>query len=436
MPVYVKNQRAAEALNDRRQGQSLDYPMTDGALRSMVTAQEPRLPMTSPNAPPPFALTALSGCYFTLAVGSLSVVGLLDPMSEGLGVSKSQIAYLVTAFALTYAVMAPVLQILVGDWDRKRLLLLGLGAIGLGSLITAVAPGYGLGAVGRIVMAIGAAVAGPMASAAGAALVQPEQRGAALGKVFAGMTLATVLGVPLTAFAGSVIGWRATLVLIAGLAGVVALAVAVKVPPGGRGERSNPTVVLHTLIDPVLAPAISVTFFQMAAQFATYAVIAAYLADRFAIGEAILPFALFTFGIGGILGNWIATRLGDSLGPSRLIKISLGMTAVVFLGLQMSPDHPALAFIALGAWSVAGMLLFAPQQARLISLQPDRANLLLALNGSAIYLGMAGGAALSGILYASSGSEWLALVSAVLVMLALASGLLSERALKGQRTSE
>ena len=79
---------------------------------------------------------------------------------------------------------------------------------------------------------------------------------------------------------------------------------------------------------------------------------------------------------------------------------------------------------------VAGMILFAPQQNRLISLAPQQANLLLALNGSAIYLGMASGAALAGVLYADSGTDWLALVSAILVLLALIGGYLSERAVK------
>ncbi|MEM7060951.1 MAG: MFS transporter [Pseudomonadota bacterium] len=386
--------------------------------------------MTWPQSPPPFALTALSGCYFILAVASLSVVGLLDPMAEGLQVSKSRIAYLVTAFALTYAVMAPVLQILVGDWDRRRLLLLGLGAIGLGSLIMALAPGYGLAAAGRVVMAVGAAVAGPMASAEGAALVPPERRGAALGKVFAGMTLATVLGVPLTAFAGTVIGWRATLIVIAGVAGLVALAVATKVPAGGRGQKSDAKAVIETLVNPVLAPAIGVTLFQMAAQFVTYAVIAAFLADRFAIGETLLPLALFTFGIGGILGNLLATRLSDRLGPAKLIQISLAVTMGVFICLQLAPSNKAVAFILMGAWSIFGMMLFAPQQARLISLAPERTNLLLALNGSAIYLGMAGGAALSGMLYAKTGSDGLAWVSCVLVVMAMVAMAASEHAQK------
>jgi DHA1 family inner membrane transport protein len=98
---------------------------------------------TSPTtAPPRGALPALAGAYFTLAVGSLSVVGLLGPMSEGLSVSKSAIAYLVTAFALTYAVAAPLLQMLAGHLDRRTLILTGLCAIAIGTLINAAAPSY------------------------------------------------------------------------------------------------------------------------------------------------------------------------------------------------------------------------------------------------------------------------------------------------------
>ena len=142
------------------------------------------------------ALWALSGCYVILALASLSVVGILEPMSRGLAVTGSQIAYLVTAFALTFAVAAPMMQILFGDLERKLLILLGLGAIGAGVLLTGLAGGYCMVAAGRVLMAVGAAVAGPMASAAGAALVPPEQRGLALAMVFSGMTVATYWACP------------------------------------------------------------------------------------------------------------------------------------------------------------------------------------------------------------------------------------------------
>lgn len=383
--------------------------------------------MDKPDPMPNLALAVLSACYFILAVTSLSVVGLLVPMGEGLGVSKSEVAYLVSVFSITNAIAAPSLQVAVGDRDRRVLILWGLVAIGIGTTLTGLAARYEVAVLGRMIMAVGAAVVGPMASATGAALVDVSHRGMALGKVFAGMTVATVLGVPLVALGGDLIGWRATLVVLGGLALLVALAVRLVVPETERGKRARFSEVWAILTDRVLAPAISVTGFQMAAQFATYAVIAAYLLEKTGMAAHLLPVALMTFGVGGVLGNFFAMRLIDRVGPDRLILVSLATTGLVFLGLQFGASSTVAMFVLMGAWAVAAMILFAPQQARIIGLRPEMANLLLALNGSAIYAGMAVGSAISGALYASSGTEWLALASASLIALGLGAFLISKR---------
>ncbi len=378
-------------------------------------------------APPRGALAALGGGYFTLAVASLSVVGLLGHMSDGLGVSKSDIAYLVTAFALTYALAAPTLQILVGDLDRRTLILVGLCTIAAGAVTNAAAWTYEIALAGRCIMAIGASVVGPMASAAGAALVAAERRGAALGTVFAGFTIATVTGVPLTAFSGDMIGWRATMVLIAGLALTIALAVAATVPSGSRGTRSDFHSVANALTGKRTGLALVVTLFQMAGQFVTFAVIAAYMVDRFALTESSVPLILFLFGVGGIVGNVIATRLVDAMGPERLIQNSLLITAAILLMLQFAPANAVVGVSLMFGWSIAGMLIYAPQQARLVALAPESGNLLLALNASMLYAGMAGGALLSGILYQATGAEYLALGSSLLMLMGTGAFLLSRR---------
>ena len=273
-----------------------------------------------PKKPTPnFALAVLSGCYFILAVASLSVIGLLVPMAEGLRASESEIAYLVAAFSVTNAIAAPMLQTMVGDWDRRRLILIGLIAMALGTAITGLATEYWMAVAGRMLLAVGAAVVGPMASATGAAMVDVAQRGMALGKVFAGMTVATVLGVPLTAIGGDVIGWRATLLVIAALALIIAAVVWRVVPDTPRGQRAKASDVWNILTDRILAPAIAVTAFQMAGQLATYAVIAVYLMEWLSLPAAWLPFSLMTFGIGGILGNVFAMRMIDRVGPDVLI---------------------------------------------------------------------------------------------------------------------
>ena len=376
--------------------------------------------MAEPQSPilPKGALSALSLCYFTMAVASLSVIGLLVPMAEGLAVTTSEIAYLVTAFSLTYAVSAIGLQMLVGDRDRRYLMVAGLLTMAVGVSMTGLAQAYSVAFAGRMVMALGAGVVGPIASAAGAALVAPDQRGAALGFVFSGMTVATVLGVPLVTYGGNTIGWRASLVLIGVLGIVTAALVLLLVPKHANGQRASGQAVWAVIKDPVLSPAISITAWQMAAQFVTYSVVAPHLSEGFGVRLSYLPLILMGFGVGGILGNLIAMRLIDRVGPAVLMKASLLITGAVFVVLHFAPASPWIAYVCYMIWAIAALMLFAPQQARLIALAPDEANLLMALNATAIYLGMAGGAALAGVLYAASGVAHLALTSAVLMVCA------------------
>lgn len=163
--------------------------------------------------------------------------------------------------------------------------------------------------------------------------------------------MATVLGVPLTAIGGDAIGWRSTLLVIAGVATLIALAVWIIVPETPRGQRARLKEIWQILTDPVLAPAILVTAFQMAGQLATYAVTAVYLIEWLSMPAAWLPYALMTFGIGGITGNLFAMRMIDWVGPDVFILARFIGTGLVFVGLQFAPT------LALAPASAAFVLL-------------------------------------------------------------------------------
>ena len=356
------------------------------------------------------ALLVLAGSYFALGVGSLSVVGLVEPMSVGLNVSRGAIAYLITAFAFTYAIAAPLMQIFLGDRDRRRLLVIGMAGIALGSLLCAVSPNYTGVMIGRTVMAVGGALAGPMTSAAAAALVPAERRGAALGLAFTGLTLSTVAGVPLSSWGGDLIGWRAVMICIAAVALLVALCIHLFVPKLTGGQRVSAQDLVDVLSDRILAPALSVTLLQVAGGFCTYALIGVYLNEVQSVPLATLPLALAVYGAGGVVGNILATRFTDRLGFNRMISVSLTGIIGVFVLMIIVPGHPVGAIVMLFAWSAIGLMLFAPLQTRLVSLGGKRSNLLLALNSSAVYVGMAIGSAVCGFVYEKFGSGYFVIV--------------------------
>lgn len=373
------------------------------------------------------ALTALAGAYFTLGVSTLSVVGLALPMAQDMKVDVGAIAQLVTVFALTYAMAAPLLQMIVGGWDRRRLLVIGLLAIAAGSFLGAATQSFAVLTGSRVLMALGGALVGPMTSATAAALVAPAERGAALGVVFTGMTIATVLGVPLASWLGAALNWQSVLALIGGLALLAALICVRTLPAGSRGARTTPRDLIRVASNPILASAISVTFFQMAAQFITYAVIGAYLVTAQGVGAEFIPIGLMLFGLGGIAGNAAATRLTGRLGQDRLISIGLIGISAIFAVLIPASETGLWAFVPLVAWAALGTMMMAPQQTRLVGLAPETANLVLALNASALYLGMAAGAAAGGAILSGFGAGALPAFSLFVALVALTAFTVSRR---------
>ncbi|WP_341675280.1 MFS transporter [Niveibacterium sp. SC-1] len=380
------------------------------------------------NARTRLGLIALGAAYFTLGVGSLAVIGLLDPMANRFGVARAAVAQLVTVFALSFALAAPLMQMVLGRVPRRRLLLLGLAVLAAGSLGTALAHGFAWVLACRVVMALGAALIGPTASALGASLVPAAAQGRALATVFAGMSVATVLGVPLAACVGHLADWRSVFVLLALLAGLCALGVATWVEEPEVRTAIDMRSFARVLGTPSSAWAVMVTLLQMAAQFASYALIAVLLRECFGTSAAYVSFALLVFGLGGIGGNTLAGLLGDRFGPEPLLRAAIGGLALVFLALAGLPLGRAGATVLLALWAVLGMVFQAPQQKRLISLMPQLRSLVLALNASALYLGMSLGAFLGAHSYAAFGARSLCVLSFALALLAGFAQWRSERA--------
>ena len=149
------------------------------AARAQTTRQAPCftddvLPMTHSSPPPAhtaLGLWSLSLAYFTMGTSSIAVVGLVHPIAAVLGVSKPDVAVLITVFAITFALAAPLLQVAAGSLPRRTLLLCGLVVLGTGCLLSALAPTYAGVVAARVLMALGAAAVGPVASGLGAGLV-------------------------------------------------------------------------------------------------------------------------------------------------------------------------------------------------------------------------------------------------------------------------
>lgn len=135
----------------------------------------------------------------TFAVGTdgFVIAGLLPAIGADLGVSVATAGQLVTAFAVTFAVGAPVLSWVTSGLDRRTALLGALVVFVVGNALTALAPVFALVLAARMLTALGAATITSSASSTAVALADPARRGRALALVLSGLTLATTTGLPL-----------------------------------------------------------------------------------------------------------------------------------------------------------------------------------------------------------------------------------------------
>jgi len=370
-------------------------------------------------------LLSLSFAYFMVGTSSLCVIGLVPVISADLGVAAPDVAILVTVFALTFAIVAPTGQVVLKRFNRAQILVLGLGLIAVGMAIAAFAPSYQMLFVSRIVLGVGGALVSPMCSAIGSEMTSSKAQGRAMAVVFSGLAISTVVGVPLTAYLGTVIGWRMSMGLIGVLALFSVVLVLIKVRDAQTGGATTFEHVFSSLAQRQSGLAILSALLQMAAMFATYALIAPYLISRYGISTEMVSLYLMVYGACGILGNFFVGRISDRIGPIKTIILSCVGSIAGILFVWGLGTTALLALVGMCIWSTFGMMFHAPQQHRIANMSTEHRGLLLALNASALYLGMSIGAWVSRTVFVELGYEFLPLASIAGMTICIATLLIS-----------
>jgi DHA1 family inner membrane transport protein len=356
---------------------------------------------------------------FALGTDLFVIAGVLPAIAHDRTVSIETAGLLVTVFSLTYGFGAPILAAFTNSIPRRTLLMAVLLGFSITNVLSAISPTFSILMTTRIIAACFAALYTPTATAAAAAIARPEQRGKALAIVLGGLTTATILGVPAGTWLDQHLGWPATFLFVALLAGLAFVALIV----ARIGHIPGPPVVgLKARVAPLGQPNLLLALLPIAfwtfGGFTTYTYIASFLAQYTHISDPSLM--LFIYGAGGVLGSWLGGYLVDRFGPTRPIVASLIILIITFATLPFTAQTIPGAACALAVWGVFGMVLFAPQQHRLLGLAPTIPTIILALNSSALYLGISGGSVIGSLVLSRAPLAALTPVSAVLMGLALA----------------
>lgn len=171
-------------------------------------------------------ILTLAVTAFAIGVAEFIIVGILPSISSAFGISLASAGSLVGLYALALAIGTPLIVIGLGRFPRKAVLL-GLIAVFLaGNLISALAPNYPLLLLGRVITALAHGSFFAIGATVAANLAREGQASKAIAVMFAGLTLAMVIGVPLGSYLGNTLGWRLPFYAVSLLALLALLATA------------------------------------------------------------------------------------------------------------------------------------------------------------------------------------------------------------------
>ncbi len=343
---------------------------------------------------------------FVIGCGVMSVAGTLNDISRGLHVSVALAGQLITIAAATMAFGAPLLAGWVAGFDRRRLLALSLLWYAAGHALSALMPSYAALWPVRAITMLAAAVFTPQAAAAIGFMAEPQERGRAMTFIFLGWSLASVLGLPISAWLGETFGWGVAFDAIAALALIAAVWIYAVMPDGVTPPALSLRAWKDVLTHPVLMAMVMVTALFGAGQFTLFSYLTPYYKLRLGASAEQITLLLMWFGSFGLIGNLVLTRVIDRVGSNVAVTVAMALIAgsLALWPLGAGPISMALVLVP---WGLGCFSSNSAQQARLGQVAPALAPALMALNTSAIYLGQAAGAASGGWLIVRTGYDGL-----------------------------
>ena len=250
-----------------------------------------------------------------------------------------------------------------------------------------------------------------------------------------GWSVASVLGMPLGAWIGGTLGWRAAFVGVGLLSFASAVWVWRVMPDGVKPPAFSLGAWRETLQSRPLMLCVAVTALFSAGQFVQFAYLAPYLKALFDVTPLQLSLMFAWFGAFGFAGNLWVSRHIDRLGASRAVMLSMGGMALS-LALWPLGSNLLLTALVLVPWALGCFAANSAQQARLSGMSPALASGSIALNTSAIYAGQALGAASGGWLIAHDRMSMLHWAGLAGMSLALLTSWLATRAARSQTAGQ
>lgn len=365
------------------------------------------------------AILAMAIGSFAIGTGEFAIMGFLPTVARDLGISEPEAGHLISAYALGVVVGAPAISILFAKFPRKPMLIGLMALFAVANVLSAMAYDVTALFVLRFVSGLPHGAYFGIAALVAASMVEKDYRSRAVGRVMLGLTISTLIGMPLAAWIGQSVGWRPTFGGVGAIGLLCFLMIMRFIKDVPADAAASPLRELSALRHSQVWLTLGIAALGCGGMFSVFTYVVPLLTEVSHVPEYIVPLVLALFGVGMTLGNVVGAYMADkALMPT--IGGMLVFNIVILAAIPLTaPFAPAAAFsvLCVGFTVAIGTAL----QTRLMDVARDGQTLAATLNHAAFNMANALGAFLGGWAIASGwGWSSTGIVGAVLAVFGLA----------------
>ncbi|WP_192891540.1 MFS transporter [Vibrio bathopelagicus] len=344
----------------------------------------------------PFQVWILTLAAFAIGTAEFVIAGILPQIATSLSITEGQAGYLISAYALAIVIGGPILTIYLARFNKKMVLIGLMALFIIGNVLSALAPSYPLLLASRVIAGL---VQGPfygIGAVVATNLVSEKMAGRAVGQMFAGLTLANVLGVPAGTWVSLQFGWHTTFFTVAALGTIAMISILTSIKSTGHSEAKDIKTQLLAFKNPMLLISLAITAFAWSGFMTLYGYLAPIAMHITGYSQESVTWILVIVGVGLIIGNTLGGRSSDkNLGKASMFWAVAMIASLVVVGLVI--DNKILFVAAAFVFGIASFANVPAMQLRVMNHGGEGQELAATANISAFNLANAFGGFLGGM---------------------------------------
>lgn len=352
-------------------------------------------------------------CVFVFNMSEFMPVGLLTSIADDLDVRESDAGMLISVYAWAVAILSLPIMLVLRKMQYRPMLLMCVGLFIAFQAASALSADYWTLMASRIGVAVAHSVFWSIASPLAVRVVDPGYQRLAISAVALGTSMAMILGLPLGRVIGLALGWRMTFLSIAVISLMVLLLLIAVFPklrnPGTFTVRRVPEIFRDRVIVSIYGSLV-VTVVGI---YCCYSYIEPFLLDFAGLSPDMVTVYLTAYGVAGILGSYIFTKVyGTRRFPFLAASFLGGALAMVLL--NPSAPHHWILLADMAFWGICITGFNVSYQNEIIKASPiDAVPIVMSLFSGLFNAGIAMGSMAGGFVTDSIGVEWIGYVGGI-----------------------